>query len=109
LFGLIFVVLSNIFAIYPAQFVRESFDLLKNQLFDLKVGGYNRHHQIIKTVAWYGFLILVFALLKGLFMYLMRQSIIVMSRLIEGDLKDEIYDHYQQMDVTFYKRNKTGD
>jgi ATP-binding cassette subfamily B multidrug efflux pump len=107
--GLVFVVLSNIFAIYPAQFVRESFDLLKEQLVEIKAGNNFQHRQVIKTVAWYGFLILIFALLKGVFMFLMRQSIIVMSRLMEGDLKDEIYNHYQQMDITFFKRNKTGD
>ena len=107
--GLVFVVLSNIFAIYPAQFVRESFDLLKEQLVEIKAGDNFQHRQVIKTVAWYGFLILIFALLKGVFMFLMRQSIIVMSRLMEGDLKDEIYNHYQQMDITFFKRNKTGD
>ena len=46
---------------------------------------------------------------KGFFLFLMRQTIIVMSRLIEFDLKNEIYVHYQKLDLAFFKRNSTGD
>jgi ATP-binding cassette subfamily B protein len=46
---------------------------------------------------------------KGFFLFLMRQTIIVMSRLIEFDLKNEIYTHYQKLDLAFFKRNATGD
>jgi ATP-binding cassette, subfamily B, multidrug efflux pump len=46
---------------------------------------------------------------KGFFLFLMRQTIIVMSRLIEFDLKNEIYAHYQKLDLAFFKRNTTGD
>lgn len=49
------------------------------------------------------------ALLSGIFMFLMRQTIIVMSRHIEYDQKNEIYQHYQQLDAKFYKQNTTGD
>ena len=49
------------------------------------------------------------ALLKGIFMFLMRQTIIVMSRYIEYDMKNEIYEHYQQLDLSFYNKNNTGD
>ncbi|MBL7963453.1 MAG: ABC transporter ATP-binding protein [Flavobacteriales bacterium] len=54
-------------------------------------------------------LYLAFALLRGLFTFFMRQTIIVMSRLIEYDLKNSIFDHYQRLDRAFYKRNSTGD
>ena len=57
----------------------------------------------------FGVKIIALALLSGFFLYLTRQTIIVMSRLIEYDLKNEIYDHYQQLDIAFYKRNNTGD
>ena len=50
-----------------------------------------------------------FSLLKGFFLFLMRQTIIVMSRYIEFDLKKEIYDQYQALDQSFYKQNATGD
>ena len=54
-------------------------------------------------------LIVLAALLRGLFMFLMRQSIIVMSRLIEFDLKNEIFAHYQNLSQSFYRKNSTGD
>jgi len=57
----------------------------------------------------FAILVLVMALLKGLFMFFMRQTIIVSSRHIEYDLKNEIYEHYQNMDHAFYARNNTGD
>ena len=54
-------------------------------------------------------MVILFAILKGVFMFFMRQTIIVMSRMIEFDLKNEIYSHYQKLDLSFYKRNNTGD
>jgi ATP-binding cassette subfamily B protein len=57
----------------------------------------------------YGVYLLGFAILSGFFLFLMRQTIIVMSRMIEYDLKNEIYAHYQELDTAFYKRNNTGD
>ena len=56
-----------------------------------------------------GLLLLLFALLRGFFMFLMRQTIIVMSRHIEYDQKNEVYDHYQKMDLHFFKTHSTGD
>src|SRR5690606_4508977 len=68
---------------------------------------------VVGTVTWLAamlaVLFLVFALLKGFFMFLMRQTIIVVSRLIEYDLKNTVFDHYQRLDRAFYKRNSTGD
>lgn len=57
----------------------------------------------------FGGLVLVLALVMGIFMYFMRQTIIVMSRLIEYDMRKEIYDQYQKLDKTFYRKNNTGD
>jgi ATP-binding cassette, subfamily B, multidrug efflux pump len=68
---------------------------------------------VAAAVAWVGLflavLYIVFALLKGLFMFYMRQTIIVMSRLIERDMKNEVFEQYQRLDRAFYKRNSTGD
>ncbi len=75
----------------------------------------NRANENIDSVSisdkmlYYGLLIIGTAALMGLFMFFMRQTIIVMSRLIEYDLKNEIYAHYQKLDLNFYKRNNTGD
>ena len=54
-------------------------------------------------------LIILFTIMKGIFMYFMRQTVIVMSRKIEFDLKNEIYQKYQNLDISFYKKNNTGD
>ena len=62
-----------------------------------------------KTLIFFGGLVLVLALIMGIFMYFMRQTIIVMSRLIEYDMRKEIFDHYEKLSLSFYKRNNTGD
>ena len=62
-----------------------------------------------QTLLFFGGLVLLLALLMGVFMYFMRQTIIVMSRLIEYDLRKAIFQHYERLDLAFYKRNNTGD
>jgi ATP-binding cassette subfamily B protein len=61
------------------------------------------------VIIYFALLITLFALIKGFFMYLMRQTLIVMSRLVEYDLKNEIFNHYQQLPQSFYRKNNTGD
>ena len=104
LVGALFIFVANLFALYPAEFVRKAFDsaLLGAQE---KVQKVKIEYVILK----YGILIVVFAVLKGIFMFFMRQTIIVMSRKIEFDLKNEIYQKYQSLEMNFYKKNKTGD
>ena len=102
--GTIFILISNIFALYPAEFVRHAFNNIQESLNQNNTSTYIRN-----SLLKYGFLILLFAILKGLFMYFMRQTIIVMSRKIEFDLKNEIYHKYQQLCISFYKKNNTGD
>ncbi|GEO03397.1 ABC transporter [Adhaeribacter aerolatus] len=112
--GVLFVVLSNIFAIIPAQIVRHAFDLVKEgiTLHNL-YSGLDKQQDIYdvfaRNVSLYAGIILVMALLKGVFTFYMRQTIIVMSRLIENDLKNEIYHHYQTLPLSFYRKNRTGD
>lgn len=65
--------------------------------------------EVGSKLLFFGGLTVLFALLMGLFMYFMRQTIIVMSRLIERDLRNEIFEHYQRLTLAFYKRNNTGD
>jgi ATP-binding cassette subfamily B protein len=112
--GTLFIVISNVFAIVPAQIVRYSFDLVKETI-DLYFlyDSYEAQQQLFSVFAgsifMYGVVILIMALLKGVFLFLMRQTIIVMSRLIEFDLKNEIYVHYQSLPLSFYRKNNTGD
>jgi len=114
LLGILFVVLSNVFAIIPAQIVRHAFDLVKEGItLHNQYAGLDRQSVIYdvfaRNVTFYAAIILVMALLKGIFTFYMRQTIIVMSRLIENDLKNEIYHHYQTLPLSFYRQNNTGD
>ena len=98
----------------PAVLVRYSFDLLKGNYelfklfdgFDLQTDAYAL---FAKSIWILGILILISALLRGIFMFFMRQTIIVMSRIIEYDLKNEIFEHYQSLPLSFYRKNNTGD
>jgi len=112
--GVIFVIISNVFGILPAEVIRIAFDLVTEnlgvyQLFE----GFNRQAVIYdifgSSLLLFGILVLVLSLLRGLFLFLMRQTLIVMSRHIEYDLKNEIYHHYQLLSLAFYRRHNTGD
>ena len=61
------------------------------------------------NLADYAWMVLLFATIMGLFMYLMRKTIIVVSRLIEYDLRKKIFSHYEDLDTSFYNKNATGD
>ena len=108
--GVFFVVVSNIFALYPAKYTRMAFDRAKEAISTQNQLTNNiDYNELTQTLIYFGVMIILFALLKGVFMFFMRQTIIVMSRMIEFDLKNEIYSHYQKLDLSFYKRNNTGD
>lgn len=114
LLGVAFVVLSNLFAIYPAQMVRSSFDLVAQNIDktdNLKDPIERKAFMDVMEVAVlkYGLLIVAMALLRGLFLFFMRQTIIVMSRHIEFDQKNDVYEQYQNLPLSFYRRNNTGD
>ena len=112
--GLLFVIISNLFQIYPAQMVRHSIDLVVDNIRVYRsFSGSEIQDDFFKIFAsgilLYAVLILVMALLRGVFLYFVRQTLIVMSRLVEYDLKNEIFQHYQTLPLSFYRRNNTGD
>lgn len=123
--GLIFVFLSNYFNVLSPQVAGFVIDFVQQLLpgytpssnpprYDTLVTTITSwissgEHSWIKVVALSGITILLLALLRGVFLFMMRQSIIVMSRHIEYDQKNEIYDQYQQLDTAFYKTHSTGD
>jgi ATP-binding cassette subfamily B protein len=109
LIGVVFVVVSNVFALYPAVFTRKAFDTAKEAIELGQNNGNVDFESLTSTLLYFGIMLILFSLLKGVFMFFMRQTIIVMSRMIEYDIKNEIYDHYQKLDRAFYKRNRTGD
>lgn len=103
LLGTLFIVISNYFGVRMPIFVKDAVDQFMNTvvvttpddtlIMALKLGG----------------LYMFLSICSGFFLFLTRQTIIVMSRLIEYDLKNEIYDQYQRLDYGFYKQNSTGD
>jgi ATP-binding cassette subfamily B protein len=114
LLGLLFIIVSNIFAIIPAQIVRRAINLVEENIELFRIYEGLALQELIydifaDSILVYGVAILVLAFLKGLFTFLTRQTIIVVSRLIEFDLKNEIYQHYQSLPTSFYRRNNTGD
>ncbi len=114
IWGLVFVVVSNAFQILPAQFVRLSIDLVVDNIrvyrsFDKSSVQQSFFNVFAHGILVYAMLILLMALLRGVFLYFVRQTLIVMSRLVEFDLKNEIFEHYQALPVSFYRRNSTGD
>ena len=104
LMGVFFVGISNYFAVNAVPYIRLTIDYLKTSLI-AGTSAADSYHQLFI----YGMYMLSYAALSGFFLFLMRQTIIVMSRMIEFDLKNEIYAHYQKLDTAFYKRNNTGD
>ncbi len=114
LLGMVFVGLANWFRVWQPQVIRQALDTVIERVGYYKThGGIAAHPEAFKElgnqIAWFGAAVIGLALLMGLFMFFMRQSIIVMSRLIEYDLRKEIFAHYEKLDLAFYKRNSTGD
>lgn len=112
--GILFVSVSNVFAVLSPVVIRNVLDQVYNNIdfFHLLSGaaaGDLLKDYIIRLVMISGLLLLLFAILRGAFLFLMRQTIIVMSRHIEYDQKNEIFDHYQRLSTSFYKTHATGD
>ncbi|SMD41773.1 ATP-binding cassette, subfamily B [Aquiflexum balticum DSM 16537] len=114
LLGTLFTIISNIFVIIPAQLVRISIDFVVESFTYYQVFGDGQLAEMarsgfLKFVLVFGVLILIMALLRGFFLFLIRQTVIIMSRLIEYDLKNDIFEHYQKLPLSFYRKNSTGD
>ena len=104
--GFVFVVLSNLSALLPANLIGKSFDLI---IEEINLYTSSSQSKLFETIIVYSVLLILFAILKGVFMYFMRQNIIVVSRHIEYDLKNEIFKQYQKLSPNFYQKNDSGD
>jgi len=107
--GIVFVALSNYFGVLIPQQIREALDFVQAEIQNYKSAGEVVQSELVHNLLVFAGIVIGFSLLKGIFMYFMRQTIIVMSRLIEYDLRKEIFGHMERMDLAYYKRNKTGD
>tara|TARA_B100000945_G_scaffold231951_1_gene188342 strand:- start:27 stop:1775 length:1749 start_codon:yes stop_codon:yes gene_type:complete len=105
--GVLFVVISNVFSLLPAKFIGDAFRIIESvtQLNKADRAILSSDNDLIKVVLF----IFLAVCVKGFFMFLMRQTIIVVSRNIEYDLKNEIYNHYQYLSISFFRQNRTGD
>lgn len=122
--GILLVVASNYFAVLAPEITGYVVNKLQEMLPGAKVVHHDlrEHDQLVnwfiqwvntmtfsKLVMVCSVTILLLALVRGLFMFFMRQTIIVMSRHIEYDQKNEVYQHYQKLDAGFFKTHSTGD
>ena len=139
--GVVFIILTGLFAVFTPQVVREAFNLIGDGIAQQKLPVDQRHLEVSEQLhtwtAWTGLdlqekldgplddaalhqkvmwfavfyagLFILFTLISGFFLFLTRQTIIVVSRLMEYDLKNAVYSHYQRLDRAFYKHNSTGD
>lgn len=112
--GLVFIIVSNYFVIWPAKVVRYAIDYVTESFALYNVyDGSSLSEPIFKnlevSILILGGLMILMAFMRGFFLFLVRQTIIVMSRRIEYDLKNEIYEQYQNLPLSFYRKNNTGD
>ena len=102
--GILITVGSKIFALFTPQLIGKSITLISDQILNPGSTKVFRNELSLNILYIFGA-----AIATGLFTFLMRQTIINVSRYVEFDLKNEIYKHYQQLSIAFYKRNRTGD
>jgi ATP-binding cassette subfamily B protein len=101
--GTLFTVFSNYFGVQMPRYVQLSIDELK------ATGLSNELNDALWLAVRIGGLYLLLSVGKGFFLFLMRQTLIIMSRRIEYDIKNEVFNHYLSLDTAFYKRNRIGD
>ncbi|MEF3078734.1 ABC transporter ATP-binding protein [Winogradskyella poriferorum] len=102
--GVVITIVSKIFVLFTPRFVGDSINIISDKL-DGKIS-----YEVFKTDLITNILLIIgAAIIAGIFTFLMRQTIINVSRYIEYDLKNEIYQHYQVLSLNFYKSNRTGD
>ena len=114
LLGIAFVTVSKIFSIYPVQAIGKAFDAVGDsiKIYKAMSPGLEQdafYNTITDQIVMYSLIVFGFAILTGIFLFFTRMTIIVMSRLIEYDIKNDIFIHYQVLNTSFYKKNNTGD
>ncbi|MBP6127892.1 ABC transporter ATP-binding protein [Flavobacterium sp.] len=105
LFGIVITIIAQIFALYTPELVGKSISLIETFLKSENKDTALLKNELFKNIA----LIIFCTLIAGFLTFLMRQTLIVMSRFVEFDLKNEIFNHYQNLSQNFYKKNRTGD
>lgn len=110
LLGFFFIILNNYLKVYGTLIVGDAVNFIKESLSTPDLTGDTQTLSDIKSEAIkLGGLFVLIAVISGFFLFLQRQTIIVVSRKIEYLLKKDVYDHYQVLDRQFFKENNTGD
>ena len=112
--GFLFIFISNYFLSLQPQVIRQALDMVIDNIALYRMyDGFELQKQVFghfgKVLMFFGMVVVALALLMGTFLFMVRQTIIVMSRLIEYDLKKELFAHYENLHQSFYKTNNTGD
>jgi ATP-binding cassette subfamily B protein len=105
LLGIVITIVAQIFSLFTPELVGNSIKIIEDFI---KSGNQELNHlkiDLLKNIT----LIILCTLIAGFLTFLMRQTLIVMSRYVEFDLKNEIFLHYEALDQNFYKKNRTGD
>lgn len=104
LLGIFITIVAQIFSLFTPKLVSQSFEAIES-FHNNKMSSELIKSELIQNIFW----ILGTTLIAGVLQFLMRQTLIVMSRHVEFDLKNEVFQHYEILDQNFYKRNRTGD
>jgi len=122
--GIVFVIATNYLAVLAPQITGYVVGLVQaklpgskivspihNEMVTIAIDQISTHYNFTFAglVTFCSLIILILAIIRGVFMFFMRQTIIVMSRHIEFDQKNQVYEHYQKLDTEFYKTHSTGD
>lgn len=103
--GILITIIARIFALVAPNLVGDSITLIEKYFLESSINENLLKEKLLINI----FLIIGSAFVAGIFTFLMRQTLINVSRYIEFDLKNEIYNKYQELDQKFYKNNRTGD
>ncbi len=109
--GTVFIAASNFFGVEMPRLVKRAVDLFEKKIGAIQASTLTEldKSDILEGALYLALIYVGYSLIRGFFVFLNRQTIIIMSRLIEYDLKNEIYSHYQKLTPSFYKQNNTGD
>jgi ATP-binding cassette subfamily B protein len=105
LFGLLITIVAQIFSLFTPELIGNSIKVIEDYVQSAQKDVALLKYELLKNILY----ILATTIIAGFFTFLMRQTLIVMSRYVEFDLKNEIFNHYQNLSQHFYKRNRTGD
>lgn len=105
LLGLLITIVAQIFSLFTPELIGNSIKVIEDYVKSAQKDVAFLKYELLKNILY----ILATTIIAGFFTFLMRQTLIVMSRYVEFDLKNEIFNHYQNLSQHFYKRNRTGD